>query len=459
MRTFFALIAVLFFVFVMASMASAATADQTYTVVRGDTLSGIAKTHQVPGGWPALYAENKDKVKDPNLIYPGDVLVVPGALLAPPMPVGTPKKSTPLLAPTLPHNMREAERTISELGARIARADEANAVLNRKLEELQRGQSELAAQTANLGLGSQLVEEENDRLLAENDRLKGEIAALRSKTTPSVSPKVTATPAAEEVYYLPMWARVALVALVVLVLLNVIGLVAWRSQRKKMKTKMAHMKLLLNEAESYNQVGGPDILLLAEQPLDEVLADRAKFREEREYPKEERGEVLHAVLRHYFGDLVGDRKPALRAVLRFFFPRGLGLYRQSGAEVMIPSSGGRFSFGGDGSVHVSFYARLGTDKEINFDKLKDLIETNPEIREGLGIPSVPTETEKVPAEEACLEKTSKKVSGVGEAPTAEEKKEATELYNRRMSAQRAELRGARIASSNVSEVHGGPVLT
>ncbi|MET7301823.1 transglycosylase family protein [Embleya sp. NPDC005575] len=41
----------------------------------GDTLSGIAATHQIPGGWPALYAKNQATVgPDPDLISPGQRL-------------------------------------------------------------------------------------------------------------------------------------------------------------------------------------------------------------------------------------------------------------------------------------------------------------------------------------------------------------------------------------------------
>ncbi|GAA4850200.1 transglycosylase family protein [Pseudonocardia benzenivorans] len=50
--------------------AEAATGD--YTVVAGDTLSGIAQTHGVAGGWKALVAKNQVFAANPNLIHPGD---------------------------------------------------------------------------------------------------------------------------------------------------------------------------------------------------------------------------------------------------------------------------------------------------------------------------------------------------------------------------------------------------
>jgi LysM repeat protein len=52
-----------------------------YVVQDGDTLSGIATQYAVPGGWPALYAANRQAIgPDPDLIRAGTVLVVPGAM-------------------------------------------------------------------------------------------------------------------------------------------------------------------------------------------------------------------------------------------------------------------------------------------------------------------------------------------------------------------------------------------
>jgi LysM repeat protein len=50
------------------------TPGGNYTVVAGDTLSGIAKKLGVQGGWNALWTENKGAVADPNLIFPGQHL-------------------------------------------------------------------------------------------------------------------------------------------------------------------------------------------------------------------------------------------------------------------------------------------------------------------------------------------------------------------------------------------------
>jgi murein DD-endopeptidase MepM/ murein hydrolase activator NlpD len=56
------------------------TAGEHYTVVSGDTLSGIASDHHVHGGWPTLYAENRSVVgADPDLILPGQRLALGSA--------------------------------------------------------------------------------------------------------------------------------------------------------------------------------------------------------------------------------------------------------------------------------------------------------------------------------------------------------------------------------------------
>lgn len=58
---------------------SRAGTAEMYTVVRGDTLSGIADTERVDGGWHGLYAANRTTVgDDPDLILPGQRLSLHG---------------------------------------------------------------------------------------------------------------------------------------------------------------------------------------------------------------------------------------------------------------------------------------------------------------------------------------------------------------------------------------------
>ncbi|MFE0206088.1 transglycosylase family protein [Streptomyces sp. NPDC058985] len=58
---------------------SRAGKGRMYTVVTGDTLSGIADTHRVGGGWQGLYEANRDAVgSDPDLILPGQRLSLRG---------------------------------------------------------------------------------------------------------------------------------------------------------------------------------------------------------------------------------------------------------------------------------------------------------------------------------------------------------------------------------------------
>jgi nucleoid-associated protein YgaU len=53
-------------------------ASRTVTVKAGDSLSKIAKSELGDASqWKAIYEANKDKIKDPDMIHPGQVLNIP----------------------------------------------------------------------------------------------------------------------------------------------------------------------------------------------------------------------------------------------------------------------------------------------------------------------------------------------------------------------------------------------
>ena len=54
-----------------------------YTVVAGDSLSKIAKREYGKASlWPRIFEANKDQIKNPDLIHPGQKLRIPDAEVA-----------------------------------------------------------------------------------------------------------------------------------------------------------------------------------------------------------------------------------------------------------------------------------------------------------------------------------------------------------------------------------------
>ena len=49
----------------------------TYTVQSGDSLSKIGQKYGIT--WQQIFEANKDKISDPDKIYPGQELTIPGA--------------------------------------------------------------------------------------------------------------------------------------------------------------------------------------------------------------------------------------------------------------------------------------------------------------------------------------------------------------------------------------------
>jgi len=53
---------------------------RAYTVKKGDSLSKIAKREYGDAQqWRRIYEANRDTIKDPDLIYPGQVVRIPDA--------------------------------------------------------------------------------------------------------------------------------------------------------------------------------------------------------------------------------------------------------------------------------------------------------------------------------------------------------------------------------------------
>ena len=54
--------------------------SESYTVVSGDSLSKIARrVYGDANQWRRIYEANRDQIKNPDLIHPGQQLKIPGA--------------------------------------------------------------------------------------------------------------------------------------------------------------------------------------------------------------------------------------------------------------------------------------------------------------------------------------------------------------------------------------------
>lgn len=89
--------------------APAPLSSNTYTVTKGDTLWDLAgKFYQDPHTWPRLWDANRTEVKDPNRIYPEQVLSVPGSGEKAPVSTASPAAPSETPAPSAPAISAEA---------------------------------------------------------------------------------------------------------------------------------------------------------------------------------------------------------------------------------------------------------------------------------------------------------------------------------------------------------------
>ncbi|WP_405674991.1 transglycosylase family protein [Streptomyces sp. NBC_01511] len=85
-----------------ASPTSVPTEREGYTVAGGDSLSGIAASEEIRGGWQRLYEENRRVIgSDPDLIFPGQKLV---------LRVPSPAKDKPAAEAPAPPKKEEAKK-------------------------------------------------------------------------------------------------------------------------------------------------------------------------------------------------------------------------------------------------------------------------------------------------------------------------------------------------------------
>ena len=62
------------------SSTAPAPSGRSYTVVKGDSLSKIAKhLYGDAQKWRTIYEANRDQIKNPDLIYPGQTFTIPDA--------------------------------------------------------------------------------------------------------------------------------------------------------------------------------------------------------------------------------------------------------------------------------------------------------------------------------------------------------------------------------------------
>ena len=89
-----------------------------YTITAGDTLSGIAAGLGIAGGWPALYAANRQVIgSNPDILQPGTVLRLPRPAAAHPSGVTPSRHPAPPAPPRAPAPVKHHRHPVTAAAA------------------------------------------------------------------------------------------------------------------------------------------------------------------------------------------------------------------------------------------------------------------------------------------------------------------------------------------------------
>jgi LysM repeat protein len=109
-------------VLILPGFAFAQQAPGSYTVVDDDTLWDLAQRYYSnPFEWRVIWEANRTVVEDPNLIYPGEVLTIPGASSGP-VTATRPEQPAPVEEVPPTGDQREQQTPVEEAGTAEAEA-------------------------------------------------------------------------------------------------------------------------------------------------------------------------------------------------------------------------------------------------------------------------------------------------------------------------------------------------
>ncbi|GHH53293.1 transglycosylase family protein [Streptomyces candidus] len=153
----------------------------TYTVARGDTLSGIAHTERVSGGWQRLYESNRQVIgRDPDVIQPGQRLLVRIGAPAKPDQAGRDKQGG---GSDRAGQDSRASDAAAKASAAVERAEAAERA--RKAEQRKKAEAERKREADR---------RESDKREAEKKKSRTESVSSRSARKTSLSSPVEAGP-------------------------------------------------------------------------------------------------------------------------------------------------------------------------------------------------------------------------------------------------------------------------